>query len=656
MSRRFKHGSPAQPRAASSGWATTALFSLTLFLSAALLFTVQPMFAKMVLPLLGGAPAVWNACLVFYQAALLAGYLYAHLSLQWLGARRQAVLHLALLGLAWIALPIRVAEGWLPPVTAFPAPWLWALLTVSLGLPFFAVSANAPMLQAWFAQSGKKEPGGLPSRQDPYFLYAASNLGSLLGLFAYPFVMEAHLTLAGQRWTWTVLFGLLTALIAACAVVLWKTSAAMAASPPDAAAETIAAEERGGLEPISPLRRLRWLALSLVPSSLLMGVTLYITSECVQAPFLWVVPLALYLLTFVLVFARRNFLPVAWMARLQAVLIVPATMSVLISLAGLREIVFFGALHLAVFFVTAMVCHGQLAADRPPPGRLTEFYLWMSLGGVIGGLFSALAAPLIFRRALEYPLMMALACMLRPSPAASDKPRRERAPVAALLLCLVVAWGLRSGSFLSGVRFTDSPAMRLGMLSLASFAAFLLRRRPLVFGCAVAALAAISLWSVEAGTEVVKMSRSFFGILRVERDPVWKTYQLMHGTTIHGQQSFDERTTAIPRDITTATGRWGGSSRCSGPAGRWPKSACSAWAWARSPPTPSRARESPSTRLIGPWRRSRGTPSTSPTSPIAVARWRSSWATPACRSNMGPRGSSISWSSTSSPPTSCPST
>ncbi len=173
--------STASPIAAAPyGRSEAALFSLTLFLSAALLFTVEPMFAKMVLPRLGGAPAVWNACLVFYQAALLAGYLYAHLSLKWLGPRRQAVLHLALLGLAWIVLPIRVAQGWLPPATTFPAPWLWMLLAVSLGLPFLAVSASAPMLQAWFARTRR------PAGRDPYFLYAASNLGSLLALLAYP--------------------------------------------------------------------------------------------------------------------------------------------------------------------------------------------------------------------------------------------------------------------------------------------------------------------------------------------------------------------------------------------------------------------------------------------------------------------------------------
>ncbi len=202
---------------AAFGRGEAILFALTLFLSAALLFTVQPMFAKMVLPRLGGAPAVWNACLVFYQAALLGGYLYAHLSLKWLGPRRQAVLHLGLLALAWVSLPIRIAGGWLPPATTFPAPWLWMLLAVSLGLPFFVVSANAPMLQAWFARTHATR------RRDPYFLYAASNLGSLLGLLGYPLVIEAHLTLAGQSLSWAIGFGLLMVSIAACAVMLWKS-------------------------------------------------------------------------------------------------------------------------------------------------------------------------------------------------------------------------------------------------------------------------------------------------------------------------------------------------------------------------------------------------------------------------------------------------
>jgi tetratricopeptide (TPR) repeat protein len=566
----------------SYGRGEAVLFSLTLFLSAFLLFTVQPMFAKMALPLLGGAPAVWNACLVFYQAALLAGYLYAHLTLKWLGPRRQAVLHLLLLCLAWIALPIRAAEGLLPPATTFPAPWLWMLLAVSLGLPFFTVSASAPMLQAWFARIGIRGPSPFAAR-DPYFLYAASNLGSLSALLAYPLVIEATATLARQGFYWAIGYGLLMALIAACAALLFRV--------PNVSG-TLRVPLANGTRsvPDTLRRRLRWLALSLVPSSLLLGVTTYISSEITPMPFLWVLPLALYLSTFVLVFAPRTIVPLAWMVRLQPILIVVATITLLYSGTAAREALLFGTLHLATFFVTAMVCHGQLAADRPAAAHLTEFYLWMSLGGVLGGLFSALVAPVIFKSALEYPLMMAAACLLRPHkvagtlrvPSADHEytvpgPRlpltgpvadtgagtmypwsacgsrttsrvsrvwlllcrvREGLTVTIMLLCLILAWGLRAGSFLSGSRYIDGPATRLAVVLAAGAAAFLLRHRPAVFGTAVAVLAAISLWSVETGMQLLDAERSFFGILRVEYDPLWNVHRLLNGTTYHGQQSL----------------------------------------------------------------------------------------------------------------------
>ena len=534
------------------GGGEMALFALALFLSAALLFTVEPMFAKMVLPLLGGAPAVWNACLVYYQATLLAGYLYAHLSLKWLGPRRQAVLHLAVLGLAWVALPIRVAAGWLPPPSIFPAPWLWMLLTASLGLPLLAISASAPMLQAWFAQTRGQ------GRRDPYFLYAASNLGSLAALLAYPLVIEGSIRLTQQTIGWAIGYGLLMALIAACAARLWLRPSAPSRDRAERKQFLRRAPlaERAEKGTPTAAHRLRWLALSLVPSSLLMGVTTYISNEIAPQPLLWVVPLALYLLTFVLVFAPRTILPLRWMVAVQPPLIVVVAATLLCSGSGLLEVVLFGTLHLVTFFVTAMVCHGQMAADRPEPGRLTEFYLWMSLGGVLGGLFNALVAPLIFNSVLEYPLMLAAACLLRPrglveagSPAtAANEPanrllrwRREGLilPTVALLLCLVVAWGLRFDGFLSGLRFSDSMLMRVAVLGLASLSAFLLRRRPTLFCFAVAALAAASLWSLETGTKLLLAQRSFFGILRVERDTAWNANQLLHGTTNHGQQSLE---------------------------------------------------------------------------------------------------------------------
>ncbi len=253
------------------------------------------------------------------------------------------------------------------------------LLVVSVGLPFLIISATAPMLQAWFSHTGGQ------SSRDPYFLYAASNLGSLLALLAYPFVIESQWPLHEQARGWTAGYGLLMLLIAGCAVRLWRSSPA--AQPPAAVAE----------EPLDNpptwRRRLHWLVLSMVPSSLLLGVTTYISTDVAAVPLLWVLPLALYLLSFVLVFARRPILPLHWMLRAQPYLIVAAAAALAWHPDLPMQLVLIGSLQLLAFFVTAMVCHGQLAGDRPAESRLTEFYLWMSLGGVLGGLFNALVAP-----------------------------------------------------------------------------------------------------------------------------------------------------------------------------------------------------------------------------------------------------------------------
>ncbi len=669
-----------------------ALFALTLFLSAALLFTVQPMFAKMVLPKLGGVPAVWNACLVFYQAALLGGYLYAHLSLKWLGPRRQAAVHLGLLVLAWVSLPIRISDGWLPPATTFPAPWLWLLLTVALGLPFFAVSASAPMLQAWFARTGNTTV-----RRDPYFLYAASNLGSMLGLLSYPLLMETHLTLAGQNLWWAIGFGLLTALVAACAARLWTAPASvlslnfgLAGSESRTASflkkdrprvSSSAAIHSQQPAEITARRRLRWMALSLVPSSLLMGVTTYITSEITQLPLLWVLPLALYLLTFVLVFAPRTVLPLKWMLRVQPPLMVLAAASLLLHAAGLREMLLFGSFHLIVFFVTVMVCHGQLAADRPEPARLTEFYLWMSLGGVIGGLFCACSPRYCSIVALEYPLMLAAACMLRPKgsrqapsavrqtipqsdtavrtnkqptplgglqadqsstrPSGSFLDRRDIIPIVALLLCLAAGWCLRSDILISARHFNGGLLMRLSIMALAAVSALLLARRPSIFGFAVAAVAAIGLWSVQTGLQVLHAERSFFGILRVEYDSLWNIHQLLHGTTTHGIQSLYADQRREPQGYYHRTGPLGEIFAALKPRRPLAEVGILGLAPAAPPPMPngvSGSRSMKSTRL------SKGSPETRSTLRIcqtAAERPMLFWATPGLSWNMARSGRSI---------------
>ena len=312
---------------------------------------------------------------MFYQAVLLAGYLYAHFSLKWLGPRRQAVLHLILLCLPWAVLPVGVAKGWVPPPDVFPVAWLWMLLSVSVGLPFLVISASAPMLQAWFGQTGGR------SARDPYFLYAASNLGSLLALLGYPFVIEPHLTLKEQSWSWAAGYGLLMMLVGGCAVLLWRSS------PLGVAAQRTGIEgptEEPTAQRPGARRRLRWLALSFVPSSLLLGVTTYISADIAAIPLLWVIPLALYLLTFVLVFARRSILPLSWMLRVEPFLIVAAAGALAWHADLSIQLLLIGSLQLLAFFVIAMVCHGQLAADRPAGEPLDRVLLVDVVGRRIG--------------------------------------------------------------------------------------------------------------------------------------------------------------------------------------------------------------------------------------------------------------------------------
>ncbi len=373
------------------------LFALTLFVSATLLFLVQPMIGKMLLPMLGGTPAVWNTCMVFFQALLLAGYAYAHAATAWLGVRRQAVLHLGVLLLPLFTLGLTVDRSLLDYQFGSPIPGLLLVLLLSVGLPFFVVSTSAPLLQKWFAGTGH------PAARDPYFLYGASNLGSMLALFGYPTVVEPNLMLADQRLLWRIGYGALALLTAGCAVCLWRSR------PPDKEIRSKADAEVGSL---SVWRRLRWVALAFVPSSLMLGATTYMTTDIAAIPLLWVLPLGLYLLSFILVFSR---LPEG-VHRLMVVLL-PYLVMLLVVLLLMEyplRIWIKMLVHLAVLFVAAMVCHGELARDRPPTRYLTAFYLWMSLGGVLGGLFNSLIAPLLFNRIVEYPLVLVLACLLTP--------------------------------------------------------------------------------------------------------------------------------------------------------------------------------------------------------------------------------------------------
>jgi hypothetical protein len=526
------------------------LFVTTLFVSATLLFWVQPMIAKMLLPLLGGVPAVWNICMVFFQAMLLAGYTYAHLITTRLNARRQLLLHAALLLLAVLSLPIGVPEQRIRSLSAGVNPSLWLLgsLFAAVGLPFFVVSASGPLLQRWFSLTRHA------SAKDPYFLYVASNAGSLFALLGYPVLLEPYLRLREQSWLWVLGYGSLAVLILVCAVFYLKSASTV--SLPDALAGT---RDRAG-KPSAPdenltlTRRLRWVILAFVPSSLLLGVTNYLGTDIASIPLLWVIPLALYLLTFVFVFARRRFLPGIWLSRLLSVAALAAAFSILSH--ATQPVWFLIGLHLALLWLAAMVCHGRLAEDRPGPARLTEYYFWMSVGGVLGGLFNALVAPGIFQSIAEYPLAMVLACLLRPA-ADSSKSRFANPwldyafPVmlAVLTACLAVAapvLGLKS-VYLRNIVVIGVPAA-IG---------FTFVDRPVRFGLGLGAILLVGWLCAGPYGKTLHIQRNFFGVSRVTESLSGTFRYLVHGNTLHGQQFTDPKRACEPLTYYHRTGPLG---------------------------------------------------------------------------------------------------
>src|SRR3954454_2566472 len=374
------------------------VYTAAIFVSALLLFSVQPLFTKMVLPRLGGSPAVWSVAMVFFQSLLLAGYGYAHYLVQIRNRMVMATVHLVLLVVALLSLPLSIASGWGEPPNSGYAFWLLGLFAVAIGLPFFALAANNPLLQAWFFRTGH------PSGPDPYFLYASSNIGSFLALLSYPVLLEPMFTLRTQNLMWMGGYGLLILLIAVCAALLLG-------SPASAAVDSSAEDEITAPPPW--IMRARWIFLAAVPSGLLIAVTAHISTDVAAAPLLWVLPLSLYLLTWVLVFQSRPLLPHQWMLRLQPLAI--AGVVVLLAFGGEQNLLLTLGGHLACFFVIAMACHGDLARTRPAARYLTGFYVALSFGGMVGGLFAGLVAPFTFSWIAEYPILVALAAVRRPS-------------------------------------------------------------------------------------------------------------------------------------------------------------------------------------------------------------------------------------------------
>ena len=484
------------------------LFSATLLVAAFLLFGLQPMFAKRVLPILGGTPAVWSVATVVFQALLLAGYAYAHLLTRRLAPRPALLLHALVLLAGFAFLPIAVASGFAVPPADAEAFWLVSLFLASVGLPFFALSASAPLLQAWFARSG--EPGA----EDPYFLYRASNAGSFAALLAYPLLVEPLLGLDAQARLWSLGYGALTCLVLACGLAVGH------ARP--APGRTLAQDRSD----IVPARRLAWIGLAAVPSGLLVATTAHVSTDVAAIPLLWVVPLALYLLSFIVAFRPGA----AWPERPLAVMQVVGTGFALAAVVlGPPSFLFDLGLSLALLFVNALIAHRAVYALRPGAARLTEFYLCTSLGGVLGGLFAALLAPILFSGIHEYPILLAAALACRPGLNAGGA--RTFAGELRLVLVVLVPGVLLGGLIAAG--FGAKPGMSAFMACLL-FGYGVSWRLPLriaLFGAALA-LAGILLPGLAEpdGGRV----RSFFGLHRVYATEDGRFRMLVHGTTLHG--------------------------------------------------------------------------------------------------------------------------
>ena len=552
-------------------WSYTA----TTFLSALLLFSVQPMFAKMVLPVLGGSPSVWAVAIFFFQAALLVGYCYAHFLIAHASTPATGVIHLCVCLLAFLALPIGLPSGWSEPPTGEPYLWQIGLFTVAIGLPFLAVAANAPLLQAWFARTGH------PHGHDPYFLYAASNLGSLIALLSYPFILEPAFGLKELSRLWTLGFLLLVVALALVFVVMRTCQSesgreAAAGFPAAAGGE---AEVGTGVPP-KWMDRLGWIGLALVPAALLTAFTTHVTTDVASAPLLWVLPLSLYLLTFVLVFREKPLIPREALLWLHLAAVAVA----LLALSQTKHETWFltAATGVAVFFTSAMVAHRTLYEARPAARYLTEYYLWMSFGGALGGLSAALIAPKIFSEVFEYPLLLALSMACRPGVFDAAALRRVAASITALAARVVsvperwrggemtdqdkqnvlVLWLIAAGGILAiywlpwavtklrlNVGEWGSTPVVVALLIVVLLAEF--RRPPRQFMAALLLFCAL-VW-LPSAVKRGDAQRSYFGVYRVQTADDGAYHTLIHGTTLHGAQRIrDDEGNAVD-DPTPAT-------------------------------------------------------------------------------------------------------
>ena len=449
----------------------------TIFLSAFLLFLVQPIIAKQILPWFGGSSAVWTTALVFFQSTLLAGYAYADLTTR-LGIRRQTLLHIGLLAVSVLTLPILASAAWQPRGDEDPIVRILLLLTMTIGLPYFLLSATTPLLQSWYWQRFRTVV--------PYRLFALSNFASLLALLGFPFLLEPWVGLIELGWAWSVAYGVFVLI---CAGAAWASLTAVRASGNELFREVRAAQSTSPVAAPSWVTQLIWLALAATASMMLLAVTNHVTQNIASVPFLWVLPLSIYLLSFILTFDHPR-----WYQRwlfIAALAVLAPVMAYLIPSLELKLAapVFFGGL-----FAACMFCHGELAAMKPDPRWLTRFYLMLSIGGALGAVLVAIVAPLVLRGYYDVNIALILLALL-------------------LSLRLTGVWR--------------------------------------VLGVAVFAVTAY--FSVtgaqEYAHEIRTMQRDFYGVVRTRdrADPV-PYRSMMHGGIVHGGQLLGEQFRNRPSD------------------------------------------------------------------------------------------------------------
>ena len=539
---------------------TKTLFSLTIFAGSFLLFMIQPMVGKLLLPALGGVPAVWTTCMLFFQAALLAGYLYAEKGITLLGCARQSMLHLLLMICSWLLLPVNIAMTGVENAYAMPVDWLIGRLSASIGILFFLLAANAPLVQRYYSQSDQSDAA------DPYFLYSASNAGSLLALLMFPLVFEPSMTAGQLRHLWSGGYLLLTLLMSLCAWFTWNSPAPQKDQPAEGGSVENFQAKAGQTEnpngnthaissaasdisgKVSWQKAFTWAFYGFVPCSAMLAVTTHITTDISSAPLLWIVPLGAYLISFILVFARTGY----WREKAWERYLFPASiLALLIYYYVLSERAWLAvSTHLFFLLLACLFFHGRLARARPPVGQLNTFYVWISLGGVLAGIFCSIIAPLIFVTQAEYLFTMLLIVVAtaviasREARAVPSIPRQISVSlIFAILFCMLIYYSRQGADALFS--FDTGKILLFSLLLIHLF-----YRRPLTTGTALLTIfALLQLAGRPSDARILHQERSFFGILKVSRlatdgqtrDPDLKIagvadifHRLHHGYTLHG--------------------------------------------------------------------------------------------------------------------------